>query len=74
MRTTVVKTLPSYVFAGLGVALTVCGLLGVIWGDGAATKFVSGLVLVIGLVQIFFGGIRRTEEAAHPHVMSGPGV
>jgi hypothetical protein len=39
------------VFAGLGVALTVCGLLGVIWGDGAATKFVSGLVLVIGLVQ-----------------------
>ena len=61
-------------FAGLGVALTVCGLLGVIWGDGAATKFVSGLVLVIGLVQIFFGGIRRTEEAAHPHVMSGPGV
>jgi hypothetical protein len=74
MRTTVVKTMPSYLFAALGIALAVCGLLGVIWGDGAATKFVSALVLVIGLVQIVFGGFRRTEEAAHPHVLRGPGV
>jgi len=74
MRTTVSKTMPSYLFAALGVALTVCGLFGVIWGDGAATKLVSGLVLVIGLVQIVFGGFRRTEESGHPHEMTGPGV
>lgn len=68
------KTVPSYLFAALGVALLVLGVVGLVWGDGAATKFVCALVAVIGVVQILAGGLRRKDEAGEPHVMRGPGV
>jgi len=61
-----VKTFPSFVFAALGVALLVLGIAGIAYGDGTATKIISGLVAVIGLVQIIFGGIKRTTEDDSP--------
>jgi hypothetical protein len=69
-----VKTLPSYVFAALGVALVVLGIATLVWGDGALIKFFGALVAVIGVVQLIFGGVRRTEEGGEPHVLRGPSV
>ena len=60
------KTFPSFVFAALGVALLVLGIAGIAYGDGTATKIISALVVVIGLVQIVFGGIKRTTEDDSP--------
>ena len=68
------KTLPSYVFAALGVALVVLGIATLVWGDGALIRFFGVLVGLIGLVQVVFGGLRRTEEAGEPHALRGPSV
>jgi len=61
-----VKTFPSFVFAALGVALLVLGIAGLAYGEDTLTKVFSGLVAVIGVVQIIFGGIKRTTEDDSP--------
>jgi hypothetical protein len=69
-----VKTIPSYVFAAVGVALLALGVIGMVWGEGGVAKLLYALVAVLGLVLIIFGGKRRTKEAGEPHVMRGPDV
>jgi hypothetical protein len=68
------KALPSYVFAGLGVGLLAVGLAGLVWGTGALTKTIFGIVAIIGVVGIVIGIMRRKGEAAEPHVLRGPDV
>ena len=56
------NTLPSYIFAALGIALVILGGSGVAFGDGPGEKIICAAVVVIGLVQIVFGGLRRKTE------------
>ena len=56
------KPLPSFVYAALGVALVVLGVAGLVWGENTSVRIVCVFVGVIGLVQIVFGGFKRTTE------------
>jgi formate hydrogenlyase subunit 3/multisubunit Na+/H+ antiporter MnhD subunit len=63
-----VKSLPfSIVFAGLGVALLVLGIAGMIYGEDAGDQLIGALVAIIGVIQIIFGGLRRRTEDDQPH-------
>ena len=56
------NTLPSYTFAALGIALVVLGGTAFALGDGTGERIACAAVVVIGLVQIVFGGLRRKTE------------
>jgi hypothetical protein len=61
-----VKSLPSYVFAALGVALLVLGIAGIAYGADAGEQIIGALVAIIGMVQIIFGGLQRKTEDVAP--------
>ena len=46
------KTVPSFVFAALGVALLVLGIAGIAYGDGTATKIISALVVAVSYTHL----------------------
>lgn len=66
------KTIPSLVFAALGVALVVLGIAGMAYGDNAGDQIIGALVAVIGVIQVIFGGLRRRFEDNAPRDEAPP--
>jgi len=60
------KTVPSYIFAALGIALLVLGIAGMAYGEDAGDRLIGSLVAIVGVVQIVFGGFRRKTEDDRP--------
>ncbi|HEX7186665.1 MAG TPA: hypothetical protein VF423_00445 [Actinomycetes bacterium] len=60
------KSLPSYVFAALGIALLALGIAGLAYGEDAGDQLIGSLVAIVGVVQIVFGGLRRKTEDDRP--------
>ena len=56
------NTLPSYAFAALGIALVILGGTAFALGDGTGERIAWAAVVVIGIVQVVFGGLRRKTE------------
>ncbi len=56
------NTLPSYIFAALGVALVVLGIAAIFFGENLGQQIIGALVAIIGILQVIFGGLRRKTE------------
>ena len=56
------NTLPSYIFAALGVALVVLGIAAIFFGENLGQEIMGALVAIIGILQVIFGGLRRKTE------------
>lgn len=66
------NSLPSYVFAALGVALVVLGISAIAFGEDLGEEIMGALVAIIGVLQVIFGGLRRkTEDSAPSRLTEG---
>ena len=53
---------PSYIFAGIGVAFVVLGILGMAYGEDTQATVISAIVAALGLLQVIYGGMQRRGE------------
>lgn len=65
------RTIPSYVFAGIGVALIALGVVGMIYSDTSENITFSAVIAALGLIQVIYGGLSRSREDDAPRADLG---